>query len=426
MVAWPQFLKLAPRRERDHPSSANFNFQGKKATITYVEAISAELAMAHPVLYRCVNKIATSVQSVKWMAAKDDTAKGKKITTSQLSEVQEVLDYPNDNMTAQQLRYWLALSYASSQRVGLKAGFGAVEKKLNGIYPLDPAVLSAIFNAYGTIIGFEFGTGVNKQTFPSRARAGEGNDYAFHFQTPNLQANLSNGKVYTPLKALGLPAEVINLLLRRAIDTAGGHPNTKYVVVAERSLTNDQKSAIVQHLQNMAPGDDESGQVLTIYNTKVEIHKLDNNLNDIHSKVPLDDMARMIAGVYGIPVSLLGLAAADGAKFAGNYIESRRSFWEDTIIPGYLEPIGSGLAKGCLPEGMTIEWDLDSIEALRDVRTTRAKELTLVTFLEQNEKRDLCGFGPLSYELAPAVPGVMPNKPSKPKTTKSEEDDENE
>lgn len=418
------FKKLSPRREKDQPPSASFTFQGQKATLTYQEAVSAELAMVHPILYRVINKIATAVQSVKWVAAKDDTSKGKKVGSTQLSEIQEVLDYPNNNMTAQQLRYWLALSYACNQRVGLKAGFGATDKKLNGIYPLDALKLYAKFNNWGTLTGFEYGTGDNKQTWPSKSRAGEGKDFAFHFMTPNLQADMIGGKVYTPLKALGMPAEVVSLLLRRAIDTAGGHPNTKYVVVAERSLTNDQKSAIVHHLQNMAPGEDLSGQVLTLYNTKVEIHKLDNNLNDIHSKVPLDDMARMIAGVYGVPVSLLGLAAADGAKFAGNYVESRRSFWEDTIIPGYLEPIGSGVAMGCLPEGVTINWDLDSIEALRDVRTTRAKELTLVSFLEQNEKRDLCGYGPLAYELAPSVPGVQPNTPKAPKSTKSEEDDD--
>ena len=63
--------------------------------------------------------------------------------------------------------------------------------------------------------------------------------------------------------------------------------------------------------------------MLFLYNTDIKVHKLDNELGDIHSKLPLDDMTRQIAGVFGVPVPLLGLGSSDAAKFTGNYAESR-------------------------------------------------------------------------------------------------------
>ena len=46
--------------------------------------------------------------------------------------------------------------------------------------------------------------------------------------------------------------------------------------------------------------------MLFLYNTDVKVHKLDNQLGDIHSKLPLDDMTRQIAGVFGVPVAAPG------------------------------------------------------------------------------------------------------------------------
>ena len=112
--------------------------------------------------------------------------------------------------------------------------------------------------------------------------------------------------------------------MQRALDTASGHPNVKYVITAEKTLTKQQKEALHKHLEEAGPGGENSGNVLFLYNTDVKVHKLDNKLADIHSKSRLDDMTRQIAGVFGVPVALLGLGSADAAKYASNYVESRR------------------------------------------------------------------------------------------------------
>src|SRR4029077_17777752 len=150
-----------------------------------------------------------------------------------------------------------------------------------------------------------------------------------------------------------------------------------------------QKEALEKHLAASAPGEDESGQVLFLFNTTIKVDKLDNQLADIHSKIPLDDMTRQIAGVFGVPVPLLSLGSADAAKYAGNYVESRLSFWQDTIVPCYLAPIAAGMKQALCPSGARIVFDLDAIPALNAGRSALGESLSKVTFLTANEKRKI-------------------------------------
>ena len=118
--------------------------------------------------------------------------------------------------------------------------------------------------------------------------------------------------------------------MQRAYDTASGHPNIKYVITSDKTLTKQQVDALKEHLEKSGPGESGSGNVLFLYNTKIEVHMMDNKLGDIHSKIPLDDMTRIIAGVFGVPVALLGLSNADSAKYSNNYEQSRLALWQDT------------------------------------------------------------------------------------------------
>jgi hypothetical protein len=110
-------------------------------------------------------------------------------------------------------------------------------------------------------------------------------------------------------------------------------------------------------------------------------------------------MARLIFGGFGIPIALAGMGAADAAKFASNYVESRSAFWEDTIVPGYISPIAVGLTQALCPVGLVIVPDLDSVPAMMAARLTSMKDLQGVLFLTTSEKRELFG-----YEATTLIP----------------------
>src|SRR4029078_9600166 len=176
----------------------------------------------------------------------------------------------------------------------------------------------------------------------------------------------------------------------------------------EKTLTKQQQQALEKHLRESTPGEEESGQVLLLFNTEIKVHKLDNELSDIHSKIPLDDMTRQIAGVFGVPVPLLSLGSPDAAKYAGNYVESRLSFWQDTILPCYLAPIAAGMTQAICPPGAVITFGLDAIPAPGRGRAYVGETLSKVTFLTVDEKRKMLGFQPTTEELDTAKPALPP------------------
>lgn len=409
----PFFVKAAPvRSEKEDPGNPTSTRSSKVAFVSYPEVINAAAAMRHPVIARCVDIIAKSVQSVNWYAEEDpDATAGERNGKAQIiSGLNDVLREPNDRMTGESLRYWMSQNYALYTRVPMLVGVGAANKP-NAVYPLNAAVVQATTNDRGLTTEYEYGTGNDAVRYPTRRKAAEGKPWLYEIARPNLegttttQSMLSSGGI---LSSIVLPAEIIKLLLRRAIDTAAGHPNTKYVVITEKTLTKKQKQDLQEHVENMAPGADESGNILFLSNTTATIEKLDNSLADIHSKVPMDDMTRMIAGAFGIPIALVGLGAADAAKFAGNYSESRRVFWADTILPGYLAPFATGMTRAIAVPGVRIRFDLDSIDALRDHNVANAAKLEPVTFLSNDEKREMVGFAPTKKPENTAVPSKPP------------------
>lgn len=397
------------RNPKDFPSPPNLYLApGIRPIVEYQNVVAAERAVGHPVIFRCLNKIAGAVQSVPLICEKDTSL----VAADQAGEmpikaINRVLNSPNNIYTPDQLRYWMAIVYACYGRIPLKIGVG-VERYPNGIYPLAARYVFAKEDDRGIVTGYEYGFGEASQQYPTRDRATAGQAYVSEIFTPTLDANVDRDRNMTTLRSIGLPSQVIDLLLRRAIDTAAGHPNNKYIVSTDKKATKKQAADLKGATEESTPGNEESGNVLFLWGLDVKIDKLDNDLNNIHSKVPMDDMTRMIAGAFDIPIALLGLGAADGAKFAGNYIESRSAFWQDTIIPRYLSPICTGLTKALCPPGARIVPDLDAVEAILDARVARAKQLTGVNFLTNDEKREIAGYAPLTADQRDELAATPP------------------
>lgn len=395
--------KAAPvRNDSDTPKSpiGAWGARSRIPVVAYQESVSAESAMSHPILFRVVHKIATSVQTIAWFCEQDpDVPEAERAPKNVVKKINDLLRSPNDSLTQDQFRYWCAINLALFGRAPFKVGVTA-EGMANGMYPLDTRYVRAQLDARDVVTSYEYGS-ATKETMPSRRVAQRRLDkvaFCYEISTPTISGSRRTLQNTSALGAVGLPAQVITLLLQRAVDTASGHPNSKYIVSAEKTLTNAQKAALADQIDSSSVGQEESGNILFLHGTAIKVDKLDNDLSDIHSKMPTDDMARLIAGAYGVPIALLGLGASDGAKFAGNYIESRLSFYADTIVPCYCSPIEMGMTEALCPYGARIRFDRDSIEALKDGRAFRAEKIAKVNFLTTDEKREVCGYGPLSPE----------------------------
>jgi len=371
--------------------------------VSYQEQLNAHEAMRHPVVFRCLHKIALAVQDVPWYVMQDPSETAEKVDKKKIKEIQNVLDHPNDLMSASQLRYWLGMNKAVYNRFAIKVG-ALTTGGPNAIYPLSQGQFKTKFRKNGTIDKYTYGP-QGEENLPPRREVDAGfsgdfkKSFAYEYITPGIEglidiAKMEAAKNNSPLNAISYPSQIVKLLLQRAYDTASGEPNVKYIISGEKTLTGAQEDELEAELDDRKVGEEESGNILFLGNTSIKIDKLDNGMSDIHSKIPMDDMSRIIYSNWGIPVALAGIGSSDAAKFAGNYEASRRSFFEDTIIPNYLGPIADGMTEALCPPGAKIMFDLDAIPGLADARANKAKSLQGVTFLTDPEKRILCGFPP--------------------------------
>lgn len=365
----------------------------------YQNVVAARKAKYHPVLYRCLNKIGLTVSSVSWYVTDDPDAeaadKGK--NAKMRKALMKTLKRPNQNLTGSQLRYWFAVSWANYGEASFKVAVDT-DGSIIGIYPLAKEWLEIKLDNFGNDKTFEYGKATNKDTIPSLTSVNKdanGNPlstFAFRIRKVQLDGSYDPESNNTPLQAAGKPAEMYERLMDRGLDTADAQPNTRWLVTADPETTSTQAEAIKEKVDDMRPGGDSSGTVLFVAGRNVQVKELKNDLSDIHTKIPLDDMTRMICGLFNIPIALIGLNSADGAKFSSNYAESRLTFFEDTIDPDYLVPLEEGFTIALCRAGYIVKFDRDSIPAIKKQRAEIAKLYNDVEFLTETEKREVTGW----------------------------------
>ncbi len=103
--------------------------------------------------------------------------------------------------------------------------------------------------------------------------------------------------------------------------------------------------------------------------------------------------AREIALAFGVPPLLLGLP---GDNTHANYAEANRAFYRQTVIP-LVRRTAQALAQWLEPAlggPLTLEPDLDAVEALAPERESLWRRVTAADFLTAGEKRVAVGYPP--------------------------------
>ncbi len=116
--------------------------------------------------------------------------------------------------------------------------------------------------------------------------------------------------------------------------------------------------------------------------------------------------AREISLAFGVPPFLIGLP---GDSTYANYAEANRAFWRQTVLPLVKRTLDS-ISHWLEPSfaGVTIEPDLDRIEALSDHRESLWRSVSGAGFLTLDEQRAALGYGPLPDGAGAARPKEAP------------------
>jgi len=102
--------------------------------------------------------------------------------------------------------------------------------------------------------------------------------------------------------------------------------------------------------------------------------------------------AREIALAFGVPPLLLGLP---GDNTHANFAEANRALWRQTVLP-LVKRTAQSLAQWLGPafgDDLTLDPDLDAVEALADERESLWRRLGAAAFLTDDEKREAVGYG---------------------------------
>lgn len=364
--------------------------------INYSDAMSAQQAMAHPVVRRAVTIIAEASSQVEFLVQPLS-----RVSSETVEGIRRVLEEPTPDMTGDQLMHWIAQNLALYGRAAVKVDLESTRPFVpSAIFPLETEGVRAIRDERGNTVSYEVGPVGRAALYPSYWRWRLMGDmperpmfFVYEFWRPTLSGFRNSQETNTPLASIGMPARIITSLMLRALSTAEGHPNARYLLYTSATLSGDQTTGLKQYVNDQhATHGEHSGRALLLDSLPdLSVIKLDNDLSDVHSKTPIDDMTRMIFGAFRIPVALAGLGAADAAKYAQNYRESRATFWEDTILPGYVKPVAKGF-KQFLGNGVVDVYpNLETVPSMIEGRAFAMAAVDQVRFLTPNEKRAMFG-----------------------------------
>ena len=103
--------------------------------------------------------------------------------------------------------------------------------------------------------------------------------------------------------------------------------------------------------------------------------------------------AREIAFAFGVPPQLLGIP---GDNTFSNYEQAKQALFIDVVIPlsrMWVNHLNSWLVPAFGDDGLFLEPDINSIEALEPMRREKWTQTQASAFLTINEKRERLGFG---------------------------------
>ena len=366
------------------------NGSSHKTTLAAINAIKNDI------VFQCVERIARAVMSVEWYAEIDPTVTDDTknlINKETLIRFNKLLKKPC-NLSGAQLRYWMAHKLALQARVAIKVGID--NNKVNALYPLSKP-LEYLTDNDGRIVSYQYGIEPDKEVLipVEQAKNADGitkKPFCFEIYNPHISLNVEDSNA--PLSALSYPVEIINSSLRRIYDLADKMPNMKHILFTQDDITPSDQQSIENSIKEKNIESVDSDGFAFFGGVNLKHIPITDNLDDNSTKMITNDMAKRIAGIFGVPLVLLNFTDTNGTSFASDYVISRQSFFEDTIVPSYLTPIQEALTSNLCPDGIRIRFDLNMISALRDKRLNAVTYLKDVNFLSEEEKRALLGFSP--------------------------------
>ena len=400
----------------------SFNKVGQPVTTTAnFEGLTREGYQKNVMVFACVQKIATACKGIGWELY-SRRGNGKPVQIEE-HDILKLLRCPNPLSSGADYIEALVAYYLLCGNTYMEANRGVIEGNPAELWILNPKYMKAVPNAKGYVGEWIFqANGITKR-FPVNPVTMKGNVQQIKTFHPN---DIWYGM--SPLEAAILSldqnnsASKWNLALLQNSSVPSGVLSVKSTPSNPNgTLTKEQIEQTREEIDLKYSGPKNAGRPMLLQGgmewqavslTPKEMDFLNNK------KVTSED----ICIIYNVPPEIMGL----GTKTYQNYKEANAAFYKGTVIP-MMEVIKYALNNWLIPMfdptgSLYLDYDHDDIEALNYDRGEKMKNVDALTYLTQNEKREVAG-----YETKPGwdvfvIGGQMYSEPDE---SQGSEDDPN-
>lgn len=341
-------------------------------------ALANEGFLRNPVVYRCVRLVAESAARVPL-----EVADGASVLTDH--PLLDLLTRPNPREDGKAL---LDSVYAYLQIAG-NAYLDAVivDNAVKGLYGLRPDRMAVIAGRDGWPVGYAY-TASGKTT-----RLMLDTQPVARVLHLSLFNPLDDHYGQAPLEAAQGSLETHNAATawNRALLENAARPSGALVYNAGTgNLTEDQYQRLKGELEEGFMGAINAGRPMVLEGG-LDWKAIALSPKDMDFLEAKNAAAREIALAFGVPPMLLGIP---GDNTYANYAEASRALWRQAVIPLVTKVIAS-LNHWLSPAfaGARLVPDFDVIEALAADRKLDWERVGNASFLTDDEKRELLGFG---------------------------------
>lgn len=373
-----------------------------------LQALSRDFYERNPLVYACVNEIATSTaeprMQVERLVGGDWEAQGDKHPLAQL------LERPNPYMTAYDFWYVIMMYRSIAGNA-----FVEIERSGNGrpigLWPIRPDRVEIIPGPSGStqrIIGY-------KVRISADSVVAMPPDAMMHFKTQHPRSDLWG---LAPLSVCLTYAGIDNSageFVKAFFDNAG----VPYGILTSKNRLSDEMIEYIKTRWKSQFHGPEGWHEVAVIDSDASYQKVGVSVSEMDSQRVHAIPETRICQVFQVPPILVGaMAGLQNATYA-NYKEARQSFWQDTLSPIYkslIDQINMQVAPE-FGQGIRASWDFSRVVALNedaDLFHTRIRADVGAGFLTVNEARQEIGYEsvaggdvflrPLLLQEIPAAP----------------------
>ncbi len=177
------------------------------------------------------------------------------------------------------------------------------------------------------------------------------------------------------------------------------------VIIAKTKMSDEQYKRLMKQSNDLFNNPNNAGGFKLIEGNEVDVKQFQMTFQDMQFTQGEESRALNICTTYGVPPELIGI---QGHKTYANYLEARRAFYLETILPEKDAIRNKRNQKLTIlyGPGIYLDYDRDDIEALSEDQKTiweRAQAVPKSSLGTINEAREMVGMEPHTDPIADEI-----------------------